>query len=163
MLNHQRGVGRWRVMLVPYKATILKEYTQNPHIFHGDFGAPTQLANRRWCARWVTPGTKSISTGRPFGWNLQHAPAQPRQLLPMGNPDTGQRSADTNRGSMSALAITRSPRRSRYPRGNVNENTEPRPRWLVTSTCPPCASIMAFTIASPIPVPCTRNRCPCPR
>ena len=45
-----------------------------------------------------------------------------------------------------------------YPHGKVNENTDPRPFWLVTSTCPPCASMMAFTMARPIPVPCTRKR-----
>lgn len=47
--------------------------------------------------------------------------------------------------------------------GSPNEKTDPFPNWLVTSMRPLCASTMAFTIASPIPMPWILWRCPCPR
>ena len=48
-------------------------------------------------------------------------------------------------------------------KGNVTLNTEPLPSWLVTAIVPPWASTMAFAIANPIPVPCTRKRWSRPR
>ena len=42
--------------------------------------------------------------------------------------------------------------------GSVNENVEPFPTSLLTETSPPCASTMLFTMFSPRPKPCSRDR-----
>jgi hypothetical protein len=42
--------------------------------------------------------------------------------------------------------------------GSVNENVEPFPTSVLTDTSPPCASTMLFTMFSPSPRPCSRER-----